>query len=363
VVNEHDTINQAHDRLIETLGQVPTFELHEHHWTGRDAGQPADPRYDLSVRVEAEGGGTWLIHCGIKRQAHPKQVREAIAYLKHRTQQRDRQWQSYHVLVAPYLSVESARICQQEEVGYLDLSGNCHIAFGQTYIHVEGKPNRFKETRPLRSLFSPKTSRLLRVLLQGPLVAHKVVDLAEAADVSTGLVSKLRSRLLSREWAEQTTSGLRITKPDAILDAWAKTGGWDSRTTIADYSLLVTDPHEIASRIHDHLGGSRHAFTQWFAAYLRHPHTPPPIVSLYVSGFPDGAGLKSELGARRVESGGRLRLIVPNDEGVFLCGQEVRGLPIVSDVQIYLDVLQAGLRGEEAARELREWDDFSGGWR
>jgi hypothetical protein len=31
-------------------------------------------------------------------------------------------------------------------------------------------------------------------------------------------------------------------------------------------------------------------------------------------------------------------------------------------VQIYTDLLHAGLRGEEQADELRRWPDFAGGW-
>jgi hypothetical protein len=32
-------------------------------------------------------------------------------------------------------------------------------------------------------------------------------------------------------------------------------------------------------------------------------------------------------------------------------------------VQLYLDVIRAGLRGDEAASELRGMKNFSGGWK
>ena len=53
---------------------------------------------------------------------------------------------------------------------------------------------------------------------------------------------------------------------------------------------------------------------------------------------------------------------MPKDEGVFHPAQTVRGFELVSDVQIYLDLLRSGLRGEEQAEELRRWPDFAGGW-
>ena len=128
------------------------------------------------------------------------------------------------------------------------------------------------------------------------------------------------------------------------------------------YSLLSSDSGEIASRIHEFLGNRLHAFTQWFAAELRHPYTTTPIVSIYVDDFPDDVKLRQAVGARWVEDGGRLQLIVPKDEGVFNPTQTVNDLPVVSDVQIHLDLVNAGLRGDEAANELRKWPDFAGGW-
>jgi hypothetical protein len=47
----------------------------------------------------------------------------------------------------------------------------------------------------------------------------KVVDLAAAADVSLGHVTDVRTALLEREWASIVPEGLRLTAPDALLDA------------------------------------------------------------------------------------------------------------------------------------------------
>jgi len=55
----------------------------------------------------------------------------------------------------------------------------------------------------------------------------------------------------------------------------------------------------------------------------------------------------------RAKGGGNLWLLVPKDRGVF------QGLPIVSDPQIYLDLVGSGLRGPEAADALRQWEEFS----
>jgi hypothetical protein len=58
-----------------------------------------------------------------------------------------------------------------------------------------------------------------------------------------------------------------------------------------------------------------------------------------------------------------LRIVKPKDEGVFQCLQEIRGRKVVCDLQLYLDVIHAGMRGDEAAHELRKSENFSGGWK
>jgi hypothetical protein len=65
-----------------------------------------------------------------------------------------------------------------------------------------------------------------------------------------------------------------------------------------------------------------------------------------------------QLGLRRVNEAGKVWLFVPTDEGVFLETQTVRDLPLVTDAQIYLDLLGTGLRGPDAADALRHWEGF-----
>ena len=85
-------------------------------------------------------------------------------------------------------------------------------------------------------------------------------------------------------------------------------------------------------------------------------------MTAYVEEFPDEEALEKKLLARRVDSGARLWLVKPRDEGVFAPAQVVDGFTLAPDVQIYLDLLQAGLRGHEQAAELRKSPDFAGGW-
>jgi hypothetical protein len=99
------------------------------------------------------------------------------------------------------------------------------------------------------------------------------------------------------------------------------------------------------------------AFTQWTAAWLRHPYTEPVVVSAYVAQLASDSALES-IGLRPVGDAGKVWLHVPEDEGVFLETQTVKGLPLATDAQSYLDLLKTGLRGPEQAAALRQWEGF-----
>ena len=314
--------------------------------------------------AELRGGDhSWTLVAEGKRSGQPREVRAAVLQLKHYLSLLPPGKPGYGLVLAPFISEQSARICTDAGVGYADLAGNARLSFDRVFIEKRVAGNPVAVKREARSVFSPKATRVIRVLLQGPLRAWKVKELAEAAEVSLGHVSTVRQKLLAREWAVEDEDGLRVSKPDALLDAWVQADDWQSRTEIREYSLLENIPAEVASNVVGLLGRKKHAFTQWFGAFLRQPYTLPVLTTVYVEDFPDEEALKKQLGARRVDGGGRLRLVKPTDQGVFQCLQEIQGRKVVCDVQLYLDVIAAGLRGDEAAAELRKVKDFSGGWR
>src|SRR2546428_9070997 len=80
-------------------------------------------------------------------------------------------------------------------LGYVDLSGNCYLAFGNVLIEKEGKRNVRPSVRPLRSLFAPRATRVIRVLLVEPARAWRLEGLARAAAASLGHAHNVVKRL------------------------------------------------------------------------------------------------------------------------------------------------------------------------
>ncbi|MBC8094746.1 MAG: hypothetical protein H7Y43_02930 [Akkermansiaceae bacterium] len=359
-LKERDFELQFEALLRGLLGRVPTLKLASLKKDARVSPHSPD-RADRVAQVTA-GGCPWTLVVEEKRLGQPREVRTAVLqlerYLKHLPDV-----SHYGLLLAPFISEESAKICTEAGIGYADLAGNARLAFDQVFIETRVADNPFREKRETRSLFAPRATRVLRVLLQGPLRPWKVTELAESARVSLGWVSAVRQQLLAREWAAEDPGGFLVTKPGAVLDAWAKADDWEKRTRTHEYSVLLSEPLELAEKLKEVLPDEPPVFTQWFAGWLRHPHTTTKVVTAYVKKFPDDALIKEKLSGRRVSAGGGgLRLVSPKDEGVLHPEQTARGFELVSDVQIYLDLLRGGLRGEEQAQELIQWPDFAGGW-
>ena len=60
-----------------------------------------------------------------------------------------------------------------------------------------------------------------------------------------------------------------------------------------------------------------------------------------------------EVKADQVSSEGNLLIRVVEQENEFIGSRQVKGIYVVSDLQLYLDLWAIGGRGQEAAEELR----------
>jgi hypothetical protein len=140
---------------------------------------------------------------------------------------RDEDPGAYGVFLAPYISSQAASICEKAGVGYADAAGNCRLVFGQVCIERRDWPNPSIVKRELRSLFTPKATRILSLLLSDPKRWWKVLELAKEARVSLGQAANVKKYLEDREWAERGSKGLRLTQPDDVLATWAIASSFD----------------------------------------------------------------------------------------------------------------------------------------
>ncbi len=284
-----------------------------------------------------------------QNKGEPKNIRAAALRVKSCLQKIK---SAYGVVAAPYISSQGGSICQQEGVGYFDLSGNCRLSFAKVLVEKKGNPNKFVVRRTQRSLFSEKAAQVIRVLLANVQKNLGVREVAKMTGVSPSHVSKVRRYLGDREWLSYGTKNLQINRPELVLNEWARATHLRKSPTFDFFSLKKPAIIEAEIATFCKSRGIDYGFTGFSAAIRYAPMVPANTVTAYVSqDIPD---LAKELGFKTVDSGANITLMQPCDAGVFYDAQEFDGVRLVSPLQVYLDLINDKGRGEEAAQAILE---------
>ena len=349
-MNARETLNierEAAERLSDFLRDIPTVR----HVDAKSGVEVQRPEVDVLVKFDI-GGRQVVLVCEVKSSGQPRFVRDAINQLSR--QQRSELLDAVPIVVAPYFSEQAQRLCREANVGYLDFEGNARIAFDTVYIERKSPTQPKAEHRVLRSLFKPKSARILRTLLKEPGRPWRTAELANRAGVSAGHVSSVGKSLRDRDWAALGDDGFTLTDPNGLLDAWAE-----------DYA----PPEGQRNRLYTHLHGDAlekslrsvmanpddgqivlgsYSAAVWLAPYGRNPNR-------YI--YTDHAGfgrLVAALKPSPSERGGNILVWIPDEDGVLADAIRLQpDLACTSPVQTYLDLMNSGDRGREAAEHLR----------
>lgn len=255
------------------------------------------------------------------------------------------------VLVVPYMTPGGAKAAEVHDLNWIDLSGNARVSEEGLRIWIQGRPNRFAGRGRPASAFAPKSSRIARTLLLEPSRWWRQTQLAEATDLDAGRVSRVVNRLEGDGLLERRGQQLRPRDPDLLLDAWSDDYRLDRHDIVLGHYAgngieMARELNSSWSEVDQHC-----AFTGLAAAWLHDGFAQFRMVSVYVSGDP--RSVADAVGIRRNERGANVQIIGPNDRGVFDGESIVDGLPCVSPVQTYLDLLHLPERAADAAEHLR----------
>lgn len=326
--------------LQNCLKQVPFLEI--------TSIQPNLDLPGLSVDLLVQGYQFKLLVCS-QNSGQPRLARLAVYEVKEALADATN---AYGVFSAPYISPQAASICRDAGIGYFDMAGNCYLSFGAVYIQKEGFPNPFGEKRDLRSLYSPKAERILRVLLTAPQQSWKTQELAQAAQVSLGQVANVKKLLADREWLKTDSAGMILSNPSALLDEWAQRYDFRRNHVLEYYALAdVAEAEGQFSEACQRLGLA-YVLTGFSAASHIAPMVRYQRMTAYING--ELEPLAAALGWKPVSSGANVGLLIPYDDGVFYGAKNVDGSQIASLVQIYLDLQNSRGRGQEAADAIRK---------
>lgn len=205
----------------------------------------------------------------------------------------------------------------------------------------------------VKNIFAPKSSRVLRVLLVNFGRDWAERELAVEASVSSGLVHYVCTSLIELGFvARDTRNRIVLVDPARLLRRWASYYQYDHANKFLDYFTFEKEVDQFLGRVS--ALDLKYAVSGLAAAWLVAPYVRPVDVHLYVPSENIASTLAEKLELNPTPRGGNVKFVVPYDEGVFYGAHEVKGIKVVSNVQLYVDLYNFPARGEEAASQLLE---------
>jgi DNA-binding HxlR family transcriptional regulator len=277
-------------------------------------------------------------------------------------------------LIATALSEQSQAFCLENGIDFLDLAGNISVNIpGKFTLQRTGMRARGgKESKDLpqtSNVFSGRYSRVLRVLLENPKL-WTLTEIGRQLDeqtrrfsnlfpsssqitfsISPGTISKALATLEEQLLIRRQGTAVVIPEPKRVLSQWAEKYKeryrWRLRSSFQTGNPFGKDLSNIRAGI-DALVSGPYVFTAAAAAASAAPFIDIDIVDIFL--LPNNSDTSIRKLAASTNGTPPLRFITPYDAGVFMYAREIKGVPIVSDVQAYLDLYARG------GRDLKQAD-------
>lgn len=262
----------------------------------------------------------------------------------------------YAMIMAPFISEESARQCEKMKVGYMDMSGNYKLFVHSLYMSERGHQNKFVIKRSAKTIFDPSSqvsSKILREIIRDVKYPWKLSLLSEKLGCSIGQVFKVKKFLCERLWAEMTADGLRVLDTQAIMRAWSESYSKKAIAceTLDCYTLLPVPEFEEKVRLLQVKNGID-TYLTGFAGGVRYT---PIVRYAKVHLLMHEKDVKEFLKAsdcKPVDSGANVQIRVVTSDELLYDFRELNGYRVASPVQVYLDCSNLKGRGEELAEAI-----------
>ena len=356
IVNINNLEHQLREQLRQLLSKVPGLDPIDLF----PAGDSPDLGYDIFATLRTRHGECvdLLIEC--KELPRPSQfpvVRQESQRMNDGTRT------TVPVLAAPWISPRMAELCDQHGWGWFDLAGNCNLSIpGVLYIERTGFEPVYKRKPAKAKLSTPESARIIRTLLIQKDIARQWTqrELKDACtpEVSLGLVNKVVRYLKDQAYLMdvETGRGFKLHDPLGLLKEWSQHYRFDQHVRYEYFTLNKnrTVCEEMVEQLAEKDG--QYALSVFSAATEQAAHVRGELkLWLYLERNLLDA-FKRVAEASAVDTGANIVVLIPEDAGVF-AGKQIThpaGIPCTHPIQTYIDLKQAGGRGDEAAEALLE---------
>lgn len=289
-----------------------------------------EARFDVSPRdVEALVGGPW-------RRWRRRMGNQPI------------------IMVAPYIGPRVRELLIEENVSYVDLTGNVRISLDHpgVFIETQGATRDPRSTKTRSGIRGAKAGAVVRVLVDAS-PPYTAAEIARAANVNEGYLSRILDTLTEEGLIDRESFG-PVTRVDwpAMLHRRAQVLDLFGPSATLRY-VARQGTRALLSQLRDGPPSDRPpTVTGSFAASRLAPVAAPALLVVYTM---NPRELESQLELLPAEAGADTVLIRPDNDIVFARAKRDGGIAWAAPSQVVIDCLAGSGRMPSEGEALLNW--------
>lgn len=350
----------THQQLLDAAVTALTRRLPS-TWAVEKQPSAGDPEAaDLLIKSPSTGSQT-LVFVEVKADVSPRDVEALIGGPWRRWR---RQMGNQPVLlVAPYIGPRVRQLLTEENVSYVDLTGNTRISldYPGVYIETEGARQDPRSNKRRSAVRGAKAGAVVRVLVDAA-PPYTGADIARVANVNEGYLSRILDTLVDEGLIDRQRTGVTRVDWPALLERRAR--ALDLFRPVGTYRYVGRQgTAALIDRLRSRPPAGRRppTVTGSFAAARIAPVAAPALLAVYTV---DPRTLADELELLPTDAGADTVLICPENDVAFARAALDGGMAWAAPSQIAIDCLAGSGRMPSEGEALIGWmRENEGEWR
>jgi hypothetical protein len=258
------------------------------------------------------------------------------------------------LLIAPYIGPRVRELLTEENVSYVDLTGNVRISlnYPSVFIELQGAERDPFGTKPRRGLRGAKVGAVVRVLADAA-PPYTGAEIARAANVNEGYLSRILETLSDEGLIERESSG-PVTGVDWPAMLRRRAQALDLFRSAGTYRYVAREgTRRLLEDLQDRRSDPPPTITGSFAAARLAPVAAPTLLVVYTM---TARELADDLRLLPAEAGADTVLVRPDNEVVFARStRDEDGLTWAAPSQVAIDCLAGSGRMPAEGDAVIDW--------
>ncbi len=314
---------------------------------------------DAIIRFSIKDGSSFKAAVELLPISTPKSISQKVNALASYASRLKKQ-KMVPMIIAPYISRKESNLLIDQEISWIDLSGNMSIKVPPSiYIERTGKPNKFPDTSPIKKIYEGVSSLVCRALIlkpEGFTSLNEIVDFINNrnATITIGTVSKVLKSLEEELIVSKSSSNICLKKPGVLLNNLSEGYlEYSKRKIDRKFRYDVENTNELEALFESF--EIDYAYCGYYAA-KRKNLAMTDQVTIFIKSIQEikKTFKENNYSATPDDQYGQITLIETKNPCVWFNKQEDTFNNIIDDLELYLEMVNDKPRGPKVAKQLEE---------